>query len=104
MFTPHRRASIETEILQRAGRDPKFRQDLIDDPRRTLFGELGIAIPKDVEMRVGEDSPNEVHLVLPPVHTAPGSERADAQLEAVAGGAWTEVTGECGSCGVKRCD
>jgi hypothetical protein len=87
-----------TEIINRATRDPQFRQDLLQDPKRTVEGELGVQIPAGIEIRVVEESPSTLYLVLPPSTIAPGQALSDQELEQVAGG-WTGITGAGCDCG-----
>lgn len=56
--------SSYSALVARAWSDDKFKQDLINDPAGTLSG-LGVTIPEDVDIKVVEDSPSVVHLVIP---------------------------------------
>lgn len=70
------------ELLQRAAQDSVFRAELTGDPKGVLERELGIELPAEADVRVVEEAPNQVHLILP---TAEG-ELSDEALDAVAGG------------------
>ena len=50
-------------IVARVWSDPPFKQRLLSDPGAAL-GELGIAVPEDMEMVVLENTPETTHLVL----------------------------------------
>ncbi len=93
------RLDIESQLRQRAQREPEFRARLIEDPRATLQDVLGIELDQ-VTVRVIEEQPGEVVVVLPPV--AAESELTDAELAGVAAGgsAW----GSCKSCGGSLCE
>jgi nitrile hydratase alpha subunit len=71
-------------VLDRAERDDAFRQHLVSDPKAAIAEELGVAIPDDVTIRVVEEPPQEVILLLP-ARSGPG-ELDDEQLAAASGG------------------
>jgi hypothetical protein len=53
-------------ILRRANEDRLFRLRLLNDPRSVLE-EAGIEIDQDREIRVVEQDPHRLHLILPPI-------------------------------------
>lgn len=57
--------SAEGQIAQRAATDPAFRRQLLAAPRAMLLAELGIALPKTVEVQVLEETADRRYLVLP---------------------------------------
>jgi len=59
------RSKIETQIRDDAATDPAFRAALISDPAAALSERYGTAIPDALSLRVVEESPDEVLLVLP---------------------------------------
>lgn len=69
-------------IMERAQRDSVFRAELEDNPRAVIERELGIELPADADIRIVEEAPNQVHLILP----IPSDELSDAALEEVSGG------------------
>jgi hypothetical protein len=79
------RARYTQQLVERAAADADFRAALLGaDPRPAIAAELGIELPADLTVRVVEETPGEVVLVLP-VALAPG-ELADAELAGIAGG------------------
>lgn len=60
------RRSLEERIIERAQGDPAFRADLLRDPRRAIQQELGTSLPDGLDIRVAEETPNRVYLVVPP--------------------------------------
>ena len=59
------RAEIERALVQRSIEDQDFRQRLLDDPKGTLEQALGTQLAEDVEVRVVEENPQTIYLVLP---------------------------------------
>lgn len=90
------RHGIETQVLERAARDPRFREQLRQDPRGTVSREFGVQVPPDVAVEVLEETPQKVYLVLPAAPVQRGQELSGQDLESVAGG-WSS-TEDCGSC------
>lgn len=77
------RASIDALIAERITADPDFRAALIADPRTALTQLTGMDVPDEVTITVHEESPADIHLVLPM-----STPLSDEDLELVAGGTW----------------
>ena len=75
----------EARIIARATKDPKFREALKKDPVAAIESELGVKSPGGITVKVLEDTPDTIHLVLPP--KVPERELSARDLEKVAGGA-----------------
>lgn len=95
------RPSLEAQILERAAKDPAFREQLKRDPSAIVAREFGVEIPQHITVEVVEETPSTVYLVLPSTSAQRGQELTDSELEAVAGG-WSGQT-ECGTCGKPSC-
>lgn len=80
------RGEIHDQLVSRAQQDPDFRQQLLSNPAAALETQLGTSIPEGVNIRVVEESPQEVYVVLPAA-PAQGGALSDDQLASVAGGA-----------------
>ena len=84
---PVDRGEVNATIVRRAASDPSFRALVIDDPSAAVSEVIGIPIPPAVRISVHEESPTDIHLVVP----AP-DRLADSDLELVAGGDWAYVS------------
>lgn len=91
------RQSLEAQVLERAAQDPKFREELKQDPRATVARDFGVQVPTDIVVEVVEETPTKVYLVLPAPPAQRGQELSSQEMEAVAGG-WSGPS-DCGSCG-----
>jgi hypothetical protein len=74
------------QIVDRAMRDPDFRTRLLENPREAVLEALGTSIPAGTSIRVVEEQPGEVILVIPARSIEPGTGLSDEDLEAAAGG------------------
>jgi hypothetical protein len=79
------REEINATIIERAAADPALRAQFIADPRATLESVTGVAIPEGVSITVHEESPSNIHFVIPAV-----GDLSEADLALVAGGLWTQ--------------
>ena len=92
------RADVQRRLVQRSIEDEDFRQKLLDYPKWALEQVLETQLPEDVEVRVVEESPKIIYLVLPGTGLPPdeGDELSDQELEAVSGaGTWSGSTCQC---------
>jgi hypothetical protein len=82
------RAELERKLIQRSLEDEEFRRRLLDDPKGAVEQELGTQLPQEIKIRVVEESPDTIYLVLP--RSSPlggqGGELSDRELDAMAGG------------------
>ena len=74
------------QIAKRAMEDSEFKAELLKNPR-TVAQEMGIAIPDGLEIKILDNKPDEINVIVP-FNSASG-ELSDADLEAVAGGKGT---------------
>jgi Nitrile hydratase, alpha chain len=83
-----RRAELERRLIERSLEDEEFRRRLLDDPKGAVEQEIGTRLPQEIKLRVVEESPDTIYLVLP--RSLPlggeGEELSDRELDAVAGG------------------
>lgn len=52
-------------IIKKAWQDDAFKRDLLANPREVLERELGVMLPENVLVFVHEQTPTEIHLLLP---------------------------------------
>jgi hypothetical protein len=62
---PTGRPEIERRIVDRAQSDPAFRERLLADPRAALGELLDLEVPERIEVRVVEERPDLLCIVLP---------------------------------------
>ena len=81
------RSSIDQAIADRIAEDPGFRAALMSDPKAALAALTGTQIPEGIRVTVHEESPTDIHLVMP------GDDAlSDSDLELVSGGvSWVNV-------------
>jgi hypothetical protein len=88
----------EQQLIDRAGTDPNFRAQLLENPKGAIGQLLGTQLPDGIAIRVIEEQPGEVVLVLPPRERQSGEALSDKELEEVAGGgavSWAGGTSPC---------
>jgi hypothetical protein len=62
---PTPRAELEAQIVLRARNDRRFRQRLFDEPRQAVADVLGCALPDRLAVRVVEERPDSLCVVVP---------------------------------------
>lgn len=68
--TVHPQRSVRSRILLKARDDPEYKAQLIEQPKETLKAE-GLPIPDTSTVTLLENSPMQLFLVLPQVHSHP---------------------------------
>lgn len=59
------RQQAEVDLIVKAMKDPKFRQNLLKDPKGAIQQVWGVQLPVDLKIVVHEEGAKELHLVLP---------------------------------------
>jgi hypothetical protein len=93
--------SIQEQVIARALKDLAFRQEFLSNPRPVLAREYNIHLPEQVAVRVLEEAPNTLTLVLPAQEEA-APELTDADLQGVSGGGFAPCE-RSGSCTIFAC-
>jgi Nitrile hydratase, alpha chain len=98
------RRDFELQLIEKAWKDDAFRQALRSDPRGAVEKALGGKLPAGLQVKVVEETADTFYLVLPAkLDRAPAGQLTDQQLDAVAGGGWTDTGCGAGSCGDDCC-
>ena len=82
------RKHLEERLIEKAMKDETFRKQLLENPRGIVEQETGITLPEKISIRVVQEKPDEVFLVLPAIFkgTDGDEELTEAELSNVAGG------------------
>jgi hypothetical protein len=86
------RRELNDLVVRKAMDDPKYREQLIQDPKTALSKLLGWQLPANVTVKAVQEAADTYYVVVPHV---PGedTELSDTELERVAGGwkpAWRQ--------------
>jgi len=87
-----KRHEFQNHIARKAWSDPDFKQRLLSDPRAVISEELsnikeGVSIPENVKVKVVEEKPDEIYLVLPVnPEDVTGRPLTEEDLDRIAGG------------------
>ncbi|MFZ5642332.1 MAG: NHLP leader peptide family RiPP precursor [Bacillota bacterium] len=75
------RRQLEEELIKKAGADEGFKKELMSDPHKAI-AQFGVEIPKEIDIKVIEETPKMAYLVLPMSQEV----LADGALDNIAGG------------------
>ena len=88
------RGQLWDKVVEQAQSNPKYLQQLMANPRALMEKQLGTHIPKNVNIKVLEESPDTYYVVLP-AFAKEGAELSDSDLEKVAGGSTVKGDASC---------
>lgn len=63
--TPKTCKDLEAEIIAKAWEDERFRQELLSNPKEAIAKTLGVKLAENLEVRVVQETSNNLYLVLP---------------------------------------
>ena len=90
------RGQLWDKIVEQAQKNPKYYAQLKADPRGLMEKQLGTSIPKNVQVKVVEETADTYYIVLPAI-AREGAELSDSDLEKVAGGGTVKGDASCNS-------
>jgi hypothetical protein len=70
--------TAEQQVIAKTLSDPQFRQSLLSNPKQALSQEFGVEFPAEVDVRVLEEKPEQLILVIPTVIEPTGGAPAPA--------------------------
>ena len=79
------RRDLETQLIEKAWKDPEFRKDVVSDPKGMFEKYLGRKLPPQLKIFVHEEDASTLHFAIPPAPSNLG-ELSDDELEQVSGG------------------
>ena len=93
------RRELETQLIEKAWKDPVFRKEVVRDPKGMFEKYTGHKLPAKVNIIVHEEDANTLHFSIP---QAPSNlnELSDQDLEKIAGGTDIVVTAVVSAIGV----
>lgn len=91
------------KVMAQAWADAGFKARLLADPKPAITEATGLTPPDSMTIRVFENTPQQVHLVLPANPKSASAELSDEDLDQVAGGAKGAMIGG-GQAASDRCN
>ncbi|WP_407899928.1 NHLP leader peptide family RiPP precursor, partial [Scytonema sp. NUACC26] len=79
---------FELELIAKSWKDQAFKQELLNNPKAVYARELQQELPQGLEIRVLEETPSTLYLVIPrnPMNAQVTEDLSEEALESVAGG------------------
>ncbi len=77
------RRQMEAHLILRAWEDEGFRKLLLSEPKRAIEQVFGQAVPEGIDIKVMQEDPSELYVVIPPV---PAQELSQEDLAEITGG------------------
>ena len=87
MSLPPKQQQALEAVLERSTVDPKFREQLLVNPRRAILEGFGVGIPGTFNVKFIEKEKGVDALIVLPEVRRPGGELSEDDLESVSGGA-----------------
>ena len=90
-----KRQQFEQLLIEKAMKDPDFRRRLLENPQAVIKEGMGVEFPATVNLRILEDDPHTVYLILPFIP----SHLNETELERIVGGESFTGFSFCHTCG-----
>lgn len=84
--TLEQRQDMQAAIIEKAWKDENFKKALLADPTSAIKEAFNVEVPEDFSLKVVEEQPKELVLVLPAEPETGGEELSAEDLKDVAGG------------------
>jgi hypothetical protein len=96
---PSMQEEFHRKLIERAWKDPAFRQRLVADPKPVIEEMFGIELPEGLDLKVLTETQNSLYIVIPS-NPAEFEEKplTSEELKGVAGGHWHPSTHTFISC------
>ncbi len=56
---------LRTQVIEKAWKDPAFKERLLSSPKAAIQEALGIVIPEHVQLKAVAETSNQLYLVIP---------------------------------------
>ncbi len=80
------RKKLELKLIERAWKDEEFKKELAGSPGEVIERELGIKLPEGINVKVLEETVQDVYLVLPKNPAKSAELLNDVEHDKVTGG------------------
>lgn len=81
-------ADLQSELTEKAAKDPQFAAQLLNAPKETLSSFINMDLPSDLQVSIHQESGDKLHIVLPEFDTAEKFDMDIADDEILAGSTW----------------
>lgn len=96
----NQRTHLDAELVEKALKDDGFRHALMQDPKAAIEKSWGVSLPEGMQVHVHQETPSDLHVVLPTAASA-GDSLSSAEMQPVVLSSWghfAECTVECTQC------
>jgi hypothetical protein len=91
-MTNPKRQQLEQKLIEKAMKDDAFRKLLLENPAIAIETETGWEIPETIHVKVLEEDPQTVYLILPPAQEVnEQNELSNEEIASVYGGGTSYV-------------
>jgi len=81
------RKDLDQKLIEKALKNEAFREQLLENPEVAIEQEMGMKIPEPMKIKIVEEDPQTIYLVLPYVPASETQvELSETELQEIAGG------------------